>query len=225
MENGLTQIQNNIIERSFENIRRPEVFNDISKEIQKHVSENNLTTKIKNNNYPLVEAWQYAGALIGLFPVVTNLEDLSGDNAKLFKYRAEVEIYESNSGKMISRAYAICSNEEQKKRYFDEYAISSMAQTRATGKAFRLLLGWIFKASGYEATPAEEMEEFTPQERDPNLSIVLKEYKQVAIEAIKVCDRAADVESIVKLATSFKEDAEFLDTARDMYKELRNAAR
>ena len=33
-----------------------------------------------------------------------------------------------------------------------------MAQTRAEGKAFRMILAWLMKAAGFEATPAEEMD-------------------------------------------------------------------
>src|SRR6185369_14512327 len=51
------------------------------------------------------------------------------------------------------------------KRRFDEYAIASMAQTRAIGKGFRNLLGWLMKAAGVEATPAEEMD-FARHEED-----------------------------------------------------------
>ena len=58
----------------------------------------------------------------------------------------------------MSKGVAICSNKEANKRQWDEYAICSMAQTRATGKAFRNLLSWIMKAAGFEATPAEEMD-------------------------------------------------------------------
>src|SRR5688572_13498615 len=32
-----------------------------------------------------------------------------------------------------------------------------MAQTRATGKAFRMSIGWIMKLAGYEPTPSEEV--------------------------------------------------------------------
>ena len=53
--------------------------------------------------------------------------------------------------------FATCSNKEHTKRSFADYAICSMAQTRAVGKAYRLSLGWLMKAAGYEATPAEEM--------------------------------------------------------------------
>ena len=32
-----------------------------------------------------------------------------------------------------------------------------MAQTRAIGKAYRNIIGWVIKLSGYEPTPAEEV--------------------------------------------------------------------
>lgn len=38
-----------------------------------------------------------------------------------------------------------------------EFSIRSMAQTRATGKVYRLALSWIMKMAGFEPTPAEEM--------------------------------------------------------------------
>jgi hypothetical protein len=42
-----------------------------------------------------------------------------------------------------------------------------MAQTRATGKAFRNLISWLMKAAGFEATPAEEMDFNKPVEDAP----------------------------------------------------------
>jgi hypothetical protein len=42
-----------------------------------------------------------------------------------------------------------------------------MAQTRATGKAFRNLISWLMKAAGFEATPAEEMDFSKPVEDAP----------------------------------------------------------
>jgi hypothetical protein len=71
---------------------------------------------------------------------------------------AEVNICRFGSNDIITKGVAICSNKEANKRQWDEYAILSMAQTRATGKAFRNLLSWLMKAAGFEATPAEEMD-------------------------------------------------------------------
>ncbi len=50
----------------------------------------------------------------------------------------------------------------------DEYAILSMAQTRAVGKAFRNQLAWLMKAAGFEATPAEEMDFVHEEPKKPS---------------------------------------------------------
>ena len=61
------------------------------------------------------------------------------------------------------------------KRSFDEYAICSMAQTRAVGKAYRLLIGWLMKSAGYEATPLEEMDGVF-EKAEPRVTKSTKEY-------------------------------------------------
>ena len=58
----------------------------------------------------------------------------------------------------MGAGFGICSNREQGKKYYQEFAIASMAQTRAIGKAYRNILAWIIRAAGYEPTPAEEMD-------------------------------------------------------------------
>lgn len=72
------------------------------------------------------------------------------------RYKAIVQL-KSVNGTVITKAEAICSNAETGKINNDEYSIASMAQTRATGKAFRLAFSWIVKMAGYEPTPAEEV--------------------------------------------------------------------
>lgn len=123
--------------------------------LKKHIIDHQLFTTISNKNYAHVEGWQFAGGIMGLFPRVKAVENLSV--AGEFKWRAEVEIIERKSGNVVSSGFALCSNKESKKKTFDEYAVLSMAQTRAIGKAFRNLLGWVMKLAGYEGTPSEEM--------------------------------------------------------------------
>jgi hypothetical protein len=91
-----------------------------------------------------------------LIPIITEVKDLSKENE--VKYWATCEVRNITTNQVVSIGHAICSNKERTKRTFDEYAICSMAQTRAEGKAYRLLLGWLMKAAGFEATPAEEMD-------------------------------------------------------------------
>jgi hypothetical protein len=74
------------------------------------------------------------------------------------KYQSKVSLLNLRDGQIVGGGFAVCSNKEQGKKFFQEYAIASMAQTRAIGKAYRNLLAWIIRAAGYEPTPAEEME-------------------------------------------------------------------
>lgn len=119
------------------------------------IVKNNLFTNIKGKNYVNVEGWQIAGAFTGTFPVVESLENLSDEDS--FKYRAEVSLRDKEGNK-VGSGFAICTNKEPGKTKFDEYAVASMAQTRAVGKAYRMKIGWLLKVAGYETTPAEEMD-------------------------------------------------------------------
>jgi len=78
-----------------------------------------------------------------------------------FVYRCSAQVLpiSGNSKRILSTGFAVCSNTESKKREFDEYALMSMAQTRAIGKAYRNLIGFLMSNAGFEGTPAEEMEE------------------------------------------------------------------
>jgi len=112
-----------------------------------------LYTDIKGKNYAYVDGWQFAGFLTGLNAIIKKTINLSTD--KEMKWKAVAELYLGD--KCVGRGDALCSNKEEKKKSFDEYAILSMAQTRAIGKAFRNKLGWVMKLAGYESTPSEEM--------------------------------------------------------------------
>jgi len=137
-------------------LARPEQSLKVAEILQRFVKEKRLTANIKGKEYPLVEAWCFAGSQLGLYPLLVHTENLSKETE--IKYSATVEIRRISDDKLVSKGVAICTNKEASKRLFDEYAILSMAQTRAEGKAFRMLLSWIMKAAGFEATPAEEMD-------------------------------------------------------------------
>lgn len=144
-----------LVKQSFD-LAAPEQAMEVAVILQKFVKEKKLTANIKGKEYPLFESWQFAGSQLGLYPLLTTVENLSDE--KEIKYGAWVEIRRIGNDQVMSRGYATCSNKEGSKRAFDEYAICSMAQTRAGGKAYRMLLGWLMKAAGFESTPSDEMD-------------------------------------------------------------------
>lgn len=129
--------------------------------LKEMIVKNNLSTPLRGKNYVNVEGWQVAGAFTGLFPVVELVENQS--EGTKYKYRAEVSLRDKEGNK-VGYGVAICSNQESGKSSFDEYAIASMAQTRAVGKAFRMKIGWLLKIAGYETTPTEEMDTIVAKE-------------------------------------------------------------
>jgi len=142
----------NIIKKTTYEIDKPMQMAKMATLLKSHILKHELSVNIVNKNYVMVEGWQFAGGMMGLFPRIVKVENLGKD-----KWMAQAEIVNQKTDKVVSSGYAICSKEESKKSGFDEYAILSMAQTRAIGKAFRNLIGWVMKMTGYESTPAEEM--------------------------------------------------------------------
>jgi hypothetical protein len=175
-------------------LTKPNEALQVASTLQTFVTERKLTANIQGKNYPLVEAWQFAGSQLGLIPVVKEVKNLSTDTE--LKYEAFVEVIRLTDGVVLSRGYAVCSNKENSKRRFDEYAIASMAQTRAVGKAYRNILAWLMKAAGFEATPAEEMDFVKDSPTDDEKLILIgllnqsdlneTEY-QLAMDAINSC--------------------------------------
>lgn len=180
-------------------LAKPAQTLQLASELQRFVKEQKLTVNIKGKNYPLVESWQFAGSQLGLIPIIQSVTDLSTD--KEVKYQAIVDVIRLSDNSVISRGFAICSNKEANKRQWDEYAICSMAQTRATGKAFRNILSWLMKAAGFEATPAEEMDfnapviaEEVPTEDERQIlrnlvfnSTLDESGKELALSSIEAC--------------------------------------
>ncbi|MBC6699288.1 hypothetical protein [Hymenobacter sp. BT190] len=140
---------------SFDISRSDETLH-LATDLAKFIKENKLTTTVQGKEFVNVEGWQYAGSRLGIVPIVDHVINVSTDQE--IKYQAKVTLFDMKSGHTVGAGFAICSNKEQGKKFYQEFAIMSMAQTRAIGKAYRNILAWIIRAAGYEPTPAEEMD-------------------------------------------------------------------
>ena len=180
----------------------------LSTELSKLIKEKGLSSNIQGKQFVNVEGWQFAGASLGLMPIITSTQDLSNETA--IKYMATCEVRNITTGQLVATGIALCSNAEKTKRFFDEYAILSMAQTRAIGKAYRNLLAWLMKAAGFEATPAEEMD-FARDEaptKKPKVVEVVAEEMPVEVDRdaiIKDIQAAARMKDLTDIFFSNKE--------------------
>ena len=124
------------------------------------IKQQGMSTVIQGNDYVLIEGWEFLGAMLNVHPVVRGVESFQLpsclDGHEVCGYQAHVELI-THDGAIVGGAVSECSFHDGTWAKRQDYALKSMAQTRATGKAYRMSFGFVMKAAGYEATPAEEM--------------------------------------------------------------------
>jgi hypothetical protein len=153
-----TAVAKNKQELQSYSLAQPNDVISMAVQLKKFITEQKLVSRIQGKDFVNVEGWQFAGAMLGIVPVIEYSKNIS-TSADEFKYEAMVTLVNLQTDKTVGRGIAICSNKETTKKSYAEYAISSMAQTRAIGKAYRNVLAFVMRAAGFEPTPAEEMDE------------------------------------------------------------------
>lgn len=115
---------------------------------------------IQGKEYLPFGSWQILGRFFGSTVGIEWTKKIA-EGDKLLGYEARAIVY--RSGEVISSAEASCMKTERNWSSRDEYAIKSMAQTRACAKALRNAFGWVAEMGGYAATPFEEMDGILPE--------------------------------------------------------------
>ena len=124
-----------------------------------------LNRSNKEAEYVTVEGWEVLGTFLGIVPVTTIIKEIKNKQDRTVGYVARATLYQNPiiqndeivGGTVIARAEAQADRSGFQK---DMFAIASMAQTRALGKAYRMGLSWIMKMAGFEGTPSEDMPKF-----------------------------------------------------------------
>jgi hypothetical protein len=112
-----------------------------------------LYAPIGGRKYPELEAWTLLGMLMPttITPHVTRTWQVEGG----WGAHAEARTLD---GTIVSAADAYCMRDEEKWENKPGHQLASMASTRACSRAMRLPLSFVMSLTGYEVTPAEEME-------------------------------------------------------------------
>lgn len=157
----------------------------VAQALKSVIVQQRLFKNINGRDHVLVEGWTTLGSMLGVVPIVQwsrriepatkydveviHYEWVTENGRKLkrekgrssytvdgYDWEARVEA-RTMDGRTVGGAEAMCSRKEHTWSRRDDYALRSMAQTRATSKALRGPLGFIVSLAGYAATPAEEM--------------------------------------------------------------------
>jgi hypothetical protein len=152
---------------------------EISDELARVIHDKKLYARISGKEHVLVEGWTLLGSMLGLFPYTVWTRQLEDG------WEARVEA-RTTDGRAIAAAEAECLRAERRWSRADDYAIRSMAQTRATSKALRLPLGFVMQLAGFEATPADELDQPEPERSSAGPVSATREQRQRIGELIVV---------------------------------------
>jgi len=138
--------------------RAEETANILMQKVRSHQGldgKQDLVANVQGKEYVCVGGWTLLGSLLGVFPVlVWTREVMAGGSPCGWEARVEARTL---AGAVVGAAEAECLRSEKRWGSADDYALRSMAQTRATSKALRMPLGFIANLAGFEGTPSEEM--------------------------------------------------------------------
>jgi hypothetical protein len=128
---------------------------EISSDLSHIIKQRQLSKRIGPKEFVYVEGWTTCGAMLGVA-----IRPVSCDENPTCEgeFVAMVEAVRTSDGFVLGRGIASCGPDERDWKSRSRQARRSMAQTRAAGKAMRLLFSWIMEMAGFAATPFEEME-------------------------------------------------------------------
>jgi hypothetical protein len=170
----------------------------LAQDVAKFIKEQRLYSNIQGKAYVNVEGWQYAGGRLGIVPIMEKVEKLSTEDKTESKYQAEVKLINLKDNQVVGYGFALCSNKEFGKKAFQEYAVASMAQTRAISKAYRNLLAWIIRAAGYEPTPYEEMEAVEAEVVESKTAVTKPSASEKQQEEAATEKQVAQIEKLIR---------------------------
>jgi hypothetical protein len=142
------------------------VASDLATVLKDIVERQRLYAVISGKKYPQVEAWMTIARLDNVVARESRPPIEHEDGS----YEAFAELIRLSDGMVIGSASALCGTPDDKPwSTRAKPARRSMAQTRATSRAFRQQYSWIMALAGYEPTPAEEMPRDEPAQPKPDL--------------------------------------------------------
>lgn len=108
---------------------------------------------INGKRYPTVEHWQTLASFYGVIPRVVSTSFVEFGGAGGFEAIAEAV---TKDGRVVSRAEAMCLNDEPRWKGRPLHQVRAMAQTRAISRVLRNIFSRIMVLAGCEPTPAED---------------------------------------------------------------------
>jgi hypothetical protein len=177
-------------------------MSDVATTLVDVIRARKLYVRIRGHEHITAEGWTTLGGMLGIVPIVTwTRPNETGDG-----YLARVEA-RTLDGRIVGAAESECSRAEDRWRTADPYALRSMAQTRAIGRALRGPLGQIVVLAGYEPAGAEEVpEQPLPPREEPSA---------LPPQARPTQDQLNRLRTLLELLQMSDQDVDFQQRCRD----------
>jgi hypothetical protein len=113
--------------------------------------------KIGGKKHLMVEAWITLAGFYGCSARIVATEEV--EYGGVFGFKARARVTHDATGNIIAEADAICMHDESNWSGKPLHQVLSMAETRATSKALAMKFRSVVVLSGFQPTPAEEMQD------------------------------------------------------------------
>ena len=113
--------------------------------------------RIGDKQYLQVAGCQAIGSGLGYTTGTLSVQYLEEQGGLPARWEATVGVYDCMTGMMVAKGTSAVFMDEARWRQADHFACMGMAQTRATGRALKGVMGWAFSLIGVEGSFAEEM--------------------------------------------------------------------
>lgn len=163
-----------------------EVAGRVATALKGALTAGGMVQRIKGHDHVRIDGWQTLGAMLGVSAYVVWSRPTPEDGGG-WEARAEARTVD---GRVVGAAEAMCTHAERNWEHSDEYAVRSMAQTRAMSKALRGPLGFVITLAGHDATPAEEADGTTAAPTAPAWAEPFQNVGEVAAWLVDILNAA-----------------------------------
>jgi hypothetical protein len=174
----------------------------VARALEQVIRQQKLYVTIRGKDHVRVEGWTLLGTMLGVFPITVWSRPVEGG------WEARVEA-RTMAGAVVGAAESECLRSETRWRNADDYAVRSMAATRATSKALRQPLGFVMPLAGFQETPAEEIpfDEPRAEAKPPSSPVAPVQAKPEQLDEIK---------QLIQRLTELRPEADWKQRAREI---------
>jgi hypothetical protein len=132
-------------------------------------SRDKRTGQVSVHEHVTAEGWAMLGAMVGVGCRIAAQRPVDYSHPvhkpRAFGWEAVAVAFDRASGEELAAEHGMCLRDERRWADAPDYAVRSMAATRARGRAYKAVLGYVMRLAGYDPSPAEEVIDAVEVER------------------------------------------------------------